>query len=356
VGDIEHGQYIKEKTFPKELERLYDNKLLSKEECSFILQNWKQGEPVNLEEIKAVIRKHYVIRWNAKEIEAGKKKINGKTVLLEDIIEKGNNQINIETIIIVDGKIYDMSNFYSLLYDDKKNGQIKSINLNQRVVTDFHNFFLEGLRNSMNNLITSKLDYNPIKYLKRIYSYAKYTKNEPLANRVLPILNGILGNMYQLKSEISTILKLMESGYKYPPITVWKNIEAVKYRLSVSPFFSDEVLKKYNSLIEENKNHPDLMIVVLTNIKQNLVTNININTTQILTKMGLLPIPKELSIHQNEGGSVLLRSLWDFVNNMTNKIGFGINDHPNHQIESGVHNISPQFGSGRKGNGHHKNF
>jgi hypothetical protein len=276
------------------------NDLMSEEDGLQILHSLKDSSLMSYEIIKKIIRKYRIIRWTASEINKGRKKLMGnKTIKLIDAIDDQSSKINIEVISIVNNKLYDMSNFFILLYDDKKTpfADLYCINIQKQSVSDFKTYFSNSLKMSMKELTESQLEYNPMKYVKRIYSYARFEKDEIMMNKVLQILNGSLGQMYQTKSEIATILKLMstlksQGSSKYPKKVILSQIEWIKYRLSNFTVINLELLETLNIILDKaTKLDWDFIEQSLENLKKMLTLYINSATTELLQRENLLPIP-----------------------------------------------------------------
>jgi len=258
--------------------------LLSGDEVSQLAQLMKQGSALAYEKIAKMIRNHFVIRWNSSEIAKNRKQLPlGVSVTLDDSINKVG-QCNIELISILNGRLVDESNYFLIGYY-APDGNFKYVNLPKEALIDFREWRLQSLRKSMKQVINSKLEYNPIKYAKRLYSYALVLNDTPLMARVEKILNSRLGLIYQIKSEIGTILKLLELKPAHLPMEVLQNqLENIKYRLAGVLIFSNEELKKINQTFEEGKD----LTTHLTTLKDYLGQYVNRVTTEMLKQEGLL--------------------------------------------------------------------
>lgn len=253
------------------------------------------------ETIKKIIRKHYIIRWNAQQIKQGYQELTGHIrYTLEDAVDNVSN-INIELISIVDGYFMDESNFFYLAYK-KPDGSLVSLNMPEETITDFNHYFLENLKQSMSQLIHSSIDYNPMKYLKRLYSYARFAHNYQLAENILPILNGPLGYLYQTKSMIGTIKKVLEMKDRKPIVgqVLSKNIKRLNERLLHCTIFRLEGLKPVSELLLNGTTQE--LLLTLNNLSNLLSWYINQQTSIKLQQIGLLPIPRCFR-PEHQGGS-----------------------------------------------------
>ncbi len=258
--------------------------------------NCQQYTQIEYEKLKKIIRQHYIVRWTSNEILDGFKYLPllDKPYTLEEALQF-KSPINIEIISIVNNKIVDESNFFYLLYDDGK--ELKILNFEDNVVKNFRSYFAENLKSSMDQLLNSKLDYNPIKVLKRIYSYCRMYGNDELLDKALLILNSPLGGMYQLKSEIGTLIKLMGTHYKIPIRIIKSSLQQIKYKISSMLFFSNKELEDINNIInqlDKIKYNKMALIGILEHIKNKIGVYVNDTTTKLMKDVGLLPFPSEL--------------------------------------------------------------
>jgi len=250
----------------------------------------------SFEEKKSIIRKHYVLRWNPEEIKLGYKVLTGgvQFTLAEGMSQK--SYLNLEIISNVNGRLLEESNFFYLGYYDEQ-GQLILLNMPQDYIDHQFDYFRQVLCQSMIEVIESKTDYNPLKYAKRIFSYARLTENYRLVKQVKPLLNSVYGLMYQTKSEISTIIKLLTSTQTKPiPIRVIKNqIQNIKFKLGnfleIHPPLLEQLNEKIDQLDRIKFDSPAI-IKCLNEIKHPLSEIVNRKATEYLENVRLLPIPR----------------------------------------------------------------
>lgn len=138
--------------------------------------------------------RHHILRWTPREILEGAKFIRGDGVMkLEDAIASGG-------MIKVDAtaNIHDRFVEFSVIYNIDVNG--KRITLTPPPI--------------VSSLLEDMLYYektNPFKALKRLFSLAKHFKEYSVLEKLVPVLNGDLGRLYQIVGDLKTLASLLEN-------------------------------------------------------------------------------------------------------------------------------------------------
>jgi hypothetical protein len=302
VGICRNNVWRMDTDLPSNLYERYRANLFSLEEYKSILSILNAGRTqLQYEQMKSLIRKRFIIRWTAYEIMRGKKMLpmRSEPFTIEEAVQY-KSSINIEVISIVDNKIVDESNFYCLAFKDA-DGNMSVINLSDDIVSNYRAFFAENLKQSMDALSRSKLEYNPMKVAKRMFSYALFTKDVRLSSMVLQIINSDYAAIYQLKSKIATMVKLLSAVplKDIPKIAISKTLDEIKYGLTHVLSMTNEELCELNTHINylmkhNDSSHLDDMITLLNNIKSKLVSYCNDGASRMLRECGLLPLPRTL--------------------------------------------------------------
>jgi len=167
-------------------------------------------DPLTLVEAKKGIRFH-ILRWKPSEVLAGVKNIRGITISLEDAIASGG-LIKLDVI-----KDTDRFTEISMIYTLKLNG---------KQVTKVGQNLIESLKED----IVYFDKRNAFKALKRAFSLAKVTKNTSELEFLVPILNSDLGRLYNIVSNLETILLLLEQP-NVPIASVHENLDEIKARM-----------------------------------------------------------------------------------------------------------------------------
>lgn len=303
-GVYNHGYFIMDRGFVGQAMLLFNAGLLSQDEIDEIIRIDKMGNSGQLEyeTLKTLLRKHLVVRWSANEVLQGYKILPGNIQLqLEEAVSQ-RSQINIELIAVVNNKITDLSNFFVLAYRDSV-GNVFMINLPQESYDDFTEFFKDNLKQSIEKLYYSKLDFNPFKMVKRYWSYGRFTRDPNLIEKLLPIISSDIALASQLKSELGTIVKLLEKTKNIPccanvPMDILKKqLSTFKWRLSNVMDISEELEEEIDDRINETIDAqmiPNDTINDLDDIKNKLENIINVKTIKYLKSVGLAPPPNDL--------------------------------------------------------------
>lgn len=300
IGKYYSGYFIINHEFVKVMNNYYLQNLISQEEINEINRVSKMAKPGQLEyeEISKIVREHYVIRWNAKEVLSGMKNINGLIIKLEQAV-KDVSQINIEILAIVNDKVTDLSNFFILIYKDEF-GKLHVINLPLGAYEDFYNFFSENLKKAIEKVALSILEFNPLKLVKRYWSYGKFTNDENLINKLIPILNSDCAYLGQIRSELKTIQKLVEEVNNYPKMIVENQLSTMKWKLSTILLLDQNLLQKISLQIDNmidmmNNNHPkDHIVKNIEMIIKELTPIIDHNVIKYLSSVFLFPPPTNM--------------------------------------------------------------
>jgi hypothetical protein len=166
-------------------------------------------DPLTLVEAKKAIRFH-ILRWKPSEVLAGVKKVRGLTISLEDAIASGG-LIKLDVI-----KDTDRFTEISMIYTMKLNGKQRKVGQN--------------LIESLEDDIVYFDKRNAFKALKRAFSLAKVTKNTSELEFLVPLLNSDLGRLYNIISNVDTILLLLEQP-DVPIDDVHENLDEIKARM-----------------------------------------------------------------------------------------------------------------------------
>jgi hypothetical protein len=141
---------------------------------------------------KKTIR-HHILRWTPFEVLEGAKLTRGNRVVkLEDAVASGG-MIKIDAV----ANIHDRFTEFSVIYD---------VYIKGKHITETPPPLVRGL---MEDLIYFE-KANPFKALKRLFSLAKHFKKYKVVEKLVPILNGDLGRLYQMIGDLKTLASLLE--------------------------------------------------------------------------------------------------------------------------------------------------
>ncbi len=252
------------------------------------------------EMVQSIIRSHRILRWSAKDIHNGYKVLNhfvGNTIkpykfhMNEALLAK--SPVNIEGIFINnDNKYMEVSNYFVLEHDNK------ALNLSDESVYDLNSYISEQLKESMYKLLYSKIDPNYFKVVKRMLSFARlpHIHDLSLLEKSYMIINSQLGVLYNLTSQLKTIIKLLKKhGSKYLNKTsVYHTLDSIRFRLQDLIFIDFKGMESLLILINEVLGNTVVtekeLCDALENITHELIDYINAKTLVCLRNAGLYPL------------------------------------------------------------------
>jgi len=161
--------------------------------------------------------KFHIVRWTPSEVLKGIVTLrDGRTFTLSDAFTSPG-RVKIDVISKVVGSRYSE---FSVVYRFIKDGQVlndEGVNLRNCILESIGSYSYFG---------------NYFKVLKRIFSLARLNKDEKLIDYLKPILNGDLGRLYVIVSDIDTLLFMLENYSRLPADSIRTEIDQFISRLS----------------------------------------------------------------------------------------------------------------------------
>jgi hypothetical protein len=202
-----------------------------------IIHQWKDTpDPKEYAKVLKDLRPH-ILRWTLKEVLQGFKILpNNQTITLSNALQS-KGVVKVDIIGLTNGK----SKFtdFSMIYD---------IRINNKVIT--YDVKTQDVVNELRlSVYENSLLGNYFKAIKRIFSLARYFRNMELVKRLTDYLNGFIGLIYQVKSDIGTLLYL-EENYENLPVEKIQ-YELKMFRVRLTSFNETYQNKKINHIINE---------------------------------------------------------------------------------------------------------
>lgn len=305
---------------------LFKKKLIAKDELKLIQKIVSIPNPGGDEYdmLKYIFREHTVLRWTLDEVINGVKILPGNVKMkLYDAL-KMRSHVKIDMITLVNNLIVEVTNFF-ILVEENEDGSYSVINIDydylDKKQSEIH--YDIQIKEEIEKLYYSDMYYSPFKMAKRMWAYSRAFGFEDSVRKLLPLVTGNVSYLYQLKSEMDTILRLYELN-KAPNKTIDKQMDLMKQKLSNIIFIPKEELLIIYSLINKFlktanvKNKED----ILTQIKKYFVALINLHTIHELNKIGYNPPPRKFLPYQLKYASIV-RQPHDIVINPFKKIVSG---------------------------------
>lgn len=297
---IEFKAGVDERYFDKTIDQLHAQSLITDDDYKILVDLSNNNDLVSVAKIEKKLREYYVIRWTKDQVLLGQKQLRaGKTITLNEAV-KSSDAINMEFISVIDDKIKDISNFFILVLTTS-NGVTYAINTPQESIDNFPEYFRKELIKEIDKQYHNILDTNYLKLAKRFLSYGIYFEDHALIEKVLPLINSPIGLASQIKSELSTLKKLVEHVKREElPVRVMKNqLNEIKQNLPTILEISNEDLLSLNKMLDEAihelKRISELslsnFILVIDLIVSFLKDLINTNSSNYLKKVSLIPLP-----------------------------------------------------------------
>lgn len=278
IGKLINGKILSfnDEKVKSQLSLLFDNNLLDDDEYQHMINLVNNINVDNHDELREILRNLFTVRWSYEEV------IKGSKVMRGGLIKSFNDALNDKTLIKFDihlqigGKYIEMSNHFMVI-QIHKDGSEEFINLPQNYLEDFK----ENLKYEVEKLYYNKQFMNLIKYTKRIFSIARLNndKTDKTPYIMLQLLNSDAGILYQIKSDLDTIITMLEY-IKNPPIdALMKQLDNTKMRMAnitEIPINSDEYYKKITYIVSNYKRLKlDTIINALSNFKSSITNTLN---------------------------------------------------------------------------------
>lgn len=292
LGNIKNGTWIPSSNLLLYSLELYNNKLLDQIEYNAIEEILTQNNIPNGDDydvINYIFRERMILRWNPQEILSGKKKLPGNKIITLNEALHSKSHVKIDEIALVDSKFVEITNFIALGY--YKNGMLIPINVN---LEEQHDKLIQ-LPPEIEKLYFSNMYYSPFKMIKRMYSLARSSKNNTLLLKIIPFVSSNISLLYQIKSEIDTIILLLEKLKSIPEKSIFKQLDGMKNRLSNVLELTDNELEFYYIYIDmvNSTKSKEEKIRLLEELNKEIKRIINSETIKYLIIKDLNPPPKE---------------------------------------------------------------
>lgn len=298
IGYLSNGQIINfnSKVIKKQISLLFNNNLLTEHEFDKITYLIKNITVDNHDEFKEILRNLFTLRWSYEEVLNNKKVLRGGQTKLftEALLDK--TLIKFDIHLLLAGKYIEMSNHF-ILIQIHKDGSEEFVNLPQNFVTNLN----ENLKYEVEKLYYNKQFFNLIKFCKRIFSIARLDHNitgqDNTPNLMLKLLNSDAGILYQIKSDLDTIITMIRYIKKPPIVELMNQLDNTKLRMSnitEIDIDSDTYYKKVNYIVSHYKTlKRETMITILSGIKDNITDILNKFTFTYLQSINFIPPPRE---------------------------------------------------------------
>lgn len=293
IGILYEGVYIVSEDFDSLIEDYKD--LFSEEEIDKLKKHTKHEymTPDDYDIVNEIFREHLVLRWTPEEILSGKKQLIGnEEITLEEAVTTFSH-IKLDMITVINQKFVEITNFFALAVKDA-NGKYTPINVFLvKGQEGFNKMNIDQLKIQIEKLFYSNKFFNPFKMIKRMWALARQINDREIIYKLVPFISGETSHLYQIKSEIDTILNVYEKAHKNPSKTILKQLQNIKNTLSTINILDSTQLAIINGIIDEYR-YMDMeqKILFLHNMKDYLTFVINYNTEKFMHDIGMIVPPR----------------------------------------------------------------
>lgn len=311
IGSLKNGIYDINQEIGKISYQYYKNGLFNFEEYSIIIDivNKSKDGPIgsiNFDAMHKIFRDRKVLRWSEDEIMKGKKLLPGNSYIKLSTALMAHSDVKIDEIVLINGRFIEITNFIGLKYQslpeatgDQYNQRIINIDIKEQ------NNINGALPKEIEKLYFSNMFYSPFKMVKRIFSLCRHNVKLPFYSEtiksIIPFISSDISLLYQIKSEIDSIILILERVNR-PPIKIINNqIDEMRDRLSRVIEIVQEKDIELNNVLNEiimisgtGKQNKENKISLLKEVKHFLVQIINFQTINYLQTINLNPPPEQL--------------------------------------------------------------
>jgi hypothetical protein len=176
--------------------------------------------------------KFHIIRWTAREILAGRKKLRDNRVITLAQACRLPGMAKMDAIAKVQNSRFTD---FSVIYEFRNRG---------RVLNPYRYDVRESLREAV---VAYRREGDSFKALKRIYTLARYENDMDTVRELTPILNSDLGRLYHITSDMRTLVELLQQP-RVPIADIRYEVDQFVGRLS-GIYKLEDVLKKEGDII-----------------------------------------------------------------------------------------------------------
>ncbi|CDI70050.1 hypothetical protein [Zamilon virus] len=297
IGIITSGVYIPSFNLIQKIQSMYRKGLLDDEEYNTLSTALSKpnldGDVYDV--VHHILRERKILRWSQEEVLLGTKSLPlGKKIKLSEAL-KAKSHVKIDMISLINNQFVEVTNFYILIYVDLKKNTLETVNFNfdyldNNILTKQYDM---QIKEEVQKLYYSDMYYSAFKMVKRMWAYSRAFRNMEDVNILLPIVSGNISLLYQIVSELSTIVRLYEVSKSTPETTIDKRLDSLAYKLADVTEIDKESLIHITDIIDSLKNYKGINKAIQINqfVIKPLKRYINALTIDELEEIGFNPPP-----------------------------------------------------------------
>lgn len=312
IGEIRNGNYYINPELNKITNKLLKDKLLKKDEANILFNiinksNTKILNGDDYDVVNYIFREHRILRWTAKEILEGVKKLPGKRKIKLNTALSMMSPVKIDVISLIQGKYIEITNFVMLAIKEDEHYIPINLDFNIEDKQQLNNVAKKQLPEEIEKLYYSNMYYGPFKMIKRMYALARQIRDNNMLEKIIPFISSNTSLLYQLKSEIDTILLIFDRVKKPPLKTISKQLDEMKNKITTVielDIEENELINEYIDMINRAKLI-NKKAELLKELKYILVEVINFETITYLNNVGLNPPPYTYLPHKLKYANII---------------------------------------------------
>jgi hypothetical protein len=224
----------------------------------------------------------HIVRWSPKDVLKGTATLrDGRKMSLVDAF-KSPAIVKLDVVALVqNNRFTDFSIIYLLESKGKPINAVPKTDEVQAIKNDLMYYLTQG---------------NYFKASKRLFSLARQAEDRPLMEKLNAMMNGDMGRLYSLVSDVGTLLYLLENESELPLEKVRYEIDQFRARLGNIPNLSVGSKAQLERILamEDLKSLRNLA-GELEDLNAKWEAVLNAEAKRSLTKAKLLPIPAKYS-------------------------------------------------------------
>lgn len=289
IGYLENGM-IKDYNYDflnEVFNEYYNNGFLTKEEYEEFKKYILPNQDITIEDfnvLNELLRNKIILRWNENEILQGYKKLLPNRIKTIDDALDDKSMFKIDVIFFIDNKYIEVSNFFIIIYNEDNKYYLLNLNKNAD--------FVNEIQKEIEKLYYNNVFYNPLKMVKRMYSLCRYLG----LDKYIKILNKLLirdsFQLGQIKSQIDTLIYILENVKNAPIENIKKQIDNFKSIISrINLNLNKDKIYNIIDFILKN-NDINLIIDNLNQIKDMIKPVIYQDIINFLKKYKMIPLDR----------------------------------------------------------------
>jgi hypothetical protein len=257
---------------------LRENKIITEEEYKYANKILVENPSVNEFVIMKKELRFHLVRWKPYEVLKGFVTLrNGQTYSLEEAF-KSPAIVKLDVVAYVENSRFtDFSIIYFFKNKSKPINDVELMDEETALKQDIVFYLASG---------------NYFKVAKRMFSIAKTREDLPVLEKLNEMLNGDLGRLYSIVSDLGTLIYLYENEKSIPAEKVQYELDQFRSRLaniySINSVGSDNILKRLLNASSNKKKVMKTLYYLLNRFEMVLAKE----SKKQMNELGLLPVPK----------------------------------------------------------------